>query len=263
MKININGNGINIEESGNPNGTPLLMGHSLGCSIRMWDPQMPVLESQYRVVRIDMRGHGDSDAPVGPYTLDELADDVIGVMDHLGIQRCHWVGLSIGGMYGQSLLLRYPERFLSAVLCDTASFMPPEAIAAWQDRIELITNNGLGSIVDATMERWFTPPYIAANSAEFQAVRAQMERADQNGYLGCVEAIKGLNFLERLPEIEHPVRLIVGREDLATPVEASEAMHDRIQDSDLIIIEEASHISNVEQTAVFNDALTGFLSQQS
>lgn len=260
MKINVNGVGINFEESGNPDGHPVVMGHSLGCSLRMWDPQMAVLEPDYRVIRLDMRGHGDSDAPAGPYTMDQLADDVIGVMDQLGIEKAHWVGLSIGGMYGQSLLLRYPERFTSAALCDTASFMPPPAIDAWDERIGIIKAGGLKSILDMTMERWFTKPFIAANSPEFQSVRAQMERADLDGYIGCVDAIKGLNFIERLPEISHPVLLIVGREDGATPVEASEAIHERIQDSDLVILEDASHISNVEKAGEFNNALTGFLS---
>jgi len=262
MKIDINGVGINIEESGNPGGHPVIMGHSLGCSLRMWDPQMAVLEPHYRIVRIDMRGHGDSDAPAGPYTLDQLADDVIGVMDHLGIETAHWVGLSIGGMYGQSLLLRYPDRFTCAALCDTASFMPEPAIAAWDDRIKIIRKGGLEAILDLTMERWFTPAYIAGNSDEFQSVRAQMQRADLDGYIGCVDAIKGLNFIERLPEISHPVLLIVGREDEATPVSASEAMHERIQDSDLLVLENASHISNVEKASEFNDALVNFLGQQ-
>jgi len=254
---------INVERSGNPDGPTVMMGHSLGCSIRMWDPQMSALEPDYDVVRIDMRGHGDSDAPKGPYTMDGLADDVIAVMDALEIQRAHWVGLSIGGMYGQSLLLRFPDRFASAVLCDTAPMMPPEAIEAWNDRIKLIEAGGVESILDMTMERWFTAPFIAANSADFQAVRAQVLRADRDGYIGCVKAIQGLNFIERLPEIAHPVRVIVGEEDGATPVSASEAIHDRIQDSDLIILENASHIANVEQKDMFNNALMEFLTQQS
>jgi len=248
MKINIGDFAVNVEISGNENGPVVMMGHSLGCSGRMWDPQMSVLEPHYKVVRLDMRGHGLSDQPDGPYTLESLADDVIAVMDELSINRAHWVGLSIGGMYGQSLLLRYPSRFISAALCDTMSVLPSGGMQLWEERLARIAADGLPSIAEATMERWFTAPYLsdASNKAACDAVRAQLALATQEGYVSCCRAIMGLDYTERLSEI-------------TTPVALTEVMYDRIPDAELTVIDSASHISNVEQADVFNKTLVNFL----
>lgn len=261
MKIDIGSCQINIETSGNVNGPVVMMAHSLGCSLRMWDPQMQLLEKDYHVVRLDMRGHGASDAPAGPYTLDQLADDVIAVMDHQGIEQAHWVGLSIGGMFGQSLLLRYPERFLSAVLCDTMSKLPEGAKSLWDTRIAKVEAEGLGSIKQATLERWFTPDFLAGGGAAVDAVGAQIDQVTDSGYIACSQAITGLDFIDQLSNIQTQVLLMVGAEDTATPVSASEEMNTRLPNSELIILEKASHISNVEQAKAFNTALGQFLRQ--
>ena len=240
-----------------------MMAHSLGCNLRMWDPQMQMLEKDFQVVRLDMRGHGLSDAPEGPYTLDQLADDVIAVMDHQGIKQAHWVGLSIGGMFGQSLLLRYPGRFLSAVLCDTMSALPSGALPLWDARIAKVEAEGLGSIKQATLERWFTPAYLANGDAAVKtaiaAIGAQIDQATDVGYLACSRAITGLDYIEQLSAIETRVLLIVGAEDTATPVSASEDMNARLPNSKLVVLDNASHISNVEQADTFNAALGPFL----
>jgi len=247
MKINVAGIDINIECSGLENGPVVMMAHSLGCNLHMWDLQMSVLEPLYRVVRLDMRG--------------QLADDVIGVMDHLKIDTAHWVGLSVGGMIGQSLLLRYPTRFLSAVLSDTASAQPAAAAPIWHARIQSVENDGLESIVNATMERWFTADFLAKGSLEADSVRAQLTSTSDNGYVACCHAIMNLDYIDRLSEIAVPVCLIVGAEDVATPPAGSQAMHERLPDSQLHILENASHIANVEQVESFNKALLPFLAK--
>lgn len=261
MKIDIGKCSVNIEVSGNPSGPVVMMAHSLGCNLHMWDPQMELLEKDFHIVRLDMRGHGLSDAPLGPYTLDELADDVIAVMDHQGIKQAHWVGLSIGGMFGQSLLLRYPQRFLSAVLCDTMSKLPDGAMPIWDERIAKVESEGLGSIKQATLERWFTAPFMADASQQdaIKKVGAQIDQATDTGYLGCCRAITKLNFIDQLPNIKTKVLLIVGAEDMATPVSASEDMHKHLPESELVILPNAAHISNVEQVDAFNAALGPFL----
>ena len=220
---------------------------------------MPALEPDYRVVRLDMRGHGQSDVPPGPYTLDELADDVIAVMDSQNIEKAHWIGLSVGGMIGQSLLLRYPERFLSAVLADSASFQPAAAGPIWDARIKAVQSNGLGSIVDATMERWFTAAGLKSENPGVNAVKAQLAATSDEGYVACCHAIMKLNYIDQLPSIKVPVSVIVGADDLATPVAGSEAMHEKLPNSQLHILDNASHISNVEQTEAFNRVLLPFL----
>lgn len=259
MKINHGNTQINFERSGKETGPVVLMAHSLGCNLHMWDPQMSALEAIYNVVRLDMRGHGQSSVPPGPYTLDELADDAIAVMDSLNIEKAHWVGLSVGGMIGQSLLLRYPKRFISAALCDTASAQPDSAKPIWDARIQAVETDGLGSIVDATMERWFTAAGLKSGNPAVAAVRTQLENTSDEGYVACCHAIMKLNYIEQLSEINVPVSLIVGAEDMATPVSGSEAMHIRLPNSQLNVLDNASHISNVEQVEAFNEVLLPFL----
>lgn len=267
MKINIGKYEINIESSGNTSGPVVVMAHSLGCNLHMWDPQMALLEADFHVLRLDMRGHGLSDTPDGPYTIDELADDVIAVMDQQGIAQAHWVGLSIGGMIGQSLLLRHPQRFLSAVLSDTMSVLPEGAHKLWQDRIAKVETDGLQSIKQATLERWFTAPFLssaggnATIQAAVDAVAAQIDQTTDAGYVACSHAITKLDYIDRLSLINNRVLLIVGADDSATPVAASEKMHERLSDSELVVIEHAGHISNVEQKEAFNAALGSFLRQ--
>jgi 3-oxoadipate enol-lactonase len=259
MKVNIGNFHVNIESSGNTDGPVVMMAHSLGCSLRMWDPQLEILEADFHVVRLDMRGHGDSDAPEGPYSLDDLADDVIAVMDHVKIKQAHWAGLSIGGMIGQSLLLRYPDRFLSAALCDTMAALPEGAMDISRERIAKVEADGLGSIKQATLERWFTADFLAGGNSGIDAVGAQIDQASDTGYLECSRAITKLDFINQLSGIDTPVLLIVGAEDMATPVAASQAMHDRLPRSELVVLQNASHISNVEQADAFNAALGPFL----
>lgn len=259
MKIDIGNGVINIEVSGADSKPVVMMSHSLGCSLHMWDPQMDALARDYKVVRLDMRGHGLSDVTAGPYTLDGLADDVIAVMDQLNIDKAHWVGLSIGGMIGQSLLLRYPDRFLKAVLCDTSSVVPSSALPTWNERIEKVNAAGLESIADATMERWFTQGFLASSNPACETIRSQFVQTSDAGYVACCHAIMQLNYIERLSEIKTPVCLVVGAEDVATPVAASEAIHERIAGSELHILDNASHLSNVEQTEEFNAKLLPFL----
>jgi len=259
MKI-YNGNvQINFKCSGKESGPVVLMAHSLGCNLHMWDAQMPSLEPDYRVVRLDMRGHGLSDVPPGPYTLDELADDVIAVMDSQNIEKAHWVGLSVGGMIGQSLLLRYPNRFISAALCDTASAQPEAAGPIWDARIKAVETDGLRSIVDATMERWFTAAGLRTMNPAVGAVKKQLASTSDAGYVACCHAIMRLNYIDQLSDIKVPVSLIVGAEDLATPVSGSEAMQIRLPNSKLNVLENAAHISNVEQVEAFNNVLLPFL----
>lgn len=259
MKIKLNNVGLNFEVSGNDNGPVVVMAHSLGCNLHMWSPQLSALEEEYQLVRLDMRGHGLSDAPLGPYTLEQLATDVIGVMDHLQLDKVHWVGLSIGGMIGQALLLDHPGRFLSAALCDTMCAVPEAGIGIWQKRIEKVNSEGLQSIAEETMTRWFTADFLQTAEAECNAVRKQLATASDPGYIGCCEAIMGLDYRSRLSQIKIPVTLIVGAEDGATPVAASEVMHELLPSSQLTVLDNASHISNVEQAAAFNKALTSFL----
>lgn len=262
MQIKANGIQINYELSGGKEGAPVVvLSHSLGSSRAMWDPQIEELESQYRVLRYDTRGHGSTDSPAGQYTLDMLGDDAIGLLEALGMDRVHWVGLSMGGMIGQRIALNNAERLRSLVLCDTASIVSEEARGTWQDRIDLVREKGMHALVQPTLERWFTPSYLSKNPPEVELIRKQFLATPVSGYIGCGEAIRRLNYLGRLSEIKAPTLIIVGEDDPGTPVAASEAMHERIPDSKLVLLASAAHLSNVEQPEAFSKALLAFLQE--
>lgn len=261
MKINANGIDINYELTG-PKGAPVVMlSHSLACSLVMWQPQMAVLESAFRVLRFDTRGHGDSDAPPGAYSLEQLAADAVGLLDALKIETVHFVGLSMGGMIGQCLALDYPDRLNSLALCDTAAIMPEETQPIWQQRIDAAGEAGMAGQVDETLERWFRPEFLQLNPPEVDMIRRQILATPVAGYIGCCEAIRRLQYLDRLAQITLPTLIMVGEEDPGTPVAASEAMHARIAGSKLVILPEARHLSNIEQAEAFNTALMDFLTR--
>lgn len=259
MKIEANGVKINYELSGKKDAAVVVLSHSLACSMVMWAPQLDLFEDQFRVLRYDTRGHGGSEAPAGSYTLEQLVDDAIGLLDRHDIERVHWVGLSMGGMIGQGLALRHPGRLDSLVLADTAAVISDEAQPAWQERIDAVRSQGMQAVAESTLERWFTPAYLKLNLPEVDQIRQQILSTPLNGYIGCSEAIRRLKYLDKLTAIQIPTLIIVGADDPGTPVAASEAMHARIKGSKLVVIPAAAHLSNIEQAKIFNSNLMAHL----
>lgn len=263
MKIKANGIYMNYELSGKEDTPVVVLGHSLASSLVMWRPQMDELNRHFRVLCYDTRGHGGTDAPAPPYTLAQLGEDAMALLDALDMGVVHWVGLSMGGMIGQCIVLDNPERFKSLTLCDTAAVLPKEADPVWQERIDLARREGMTALVQSTLERWFTPPYIARNPPMVDVIRRHLLATPVDGYAGCSEAIRGLDYLDRLSEIKAPTLIMVGEDDPGTPVDASRAMHDRIPESKLVVLPSAAHLSNIEQTEAFNRALMSFLTDVS
>jgi 3-oxoadipate enol-lactonase len=259
MKTEANGIQINYELSGRDGAPVVMLSHSLASSMVMWNPQLDLLASHFKVLRYDMRGHGDSEAPEYAYTLELLVEDAIALLGALGIDTVHFVGLSIGGMIGQGLALNYGGRIKSLVLCDTSAIMPDEAQPILRGRIAAAREEGMPGQVDDTLERWFTPGYLKENPPEVKMIRRQVLATPLAGYIGCSEALRGLNYLDRLAEIKLPTLIIVGEEDPGTPVAASEAMHERMDGSKLVVLPAARHLSNIEQSDAFNEALMDFL----
>ena len=262
MKISANAIQINYEITGQKDAPVVMLSHSLASSMVMWNPQLEALEPHFRVLRYDMRGHGDSDAPEGAYSLELLVEDAVALLDALGIDTVHFVGLSIGGMIGQGFALNHAGRLKSLTLCDTSAIMPQEAQPILQERITAARENGMADQVDGTLERWFTPQYLQENPPEVEMIRQQIAATPLAGYLGCSEALRGLDYLDRLSEIKLPTLIMVGEEDPGTPVAASEAIHERIAGSKLVILPAARHLSNIEQAEAFNQSLMDFLLQQ-
>jgi 3-oxoadipate enol-lactonase len=261
MLIEANGIKVHCEWSGNEQLPVVVLGHSLACSMLMWTPQLEPLTSAFRVLRYDTRGHGGSDAPPGAYTLSQLVDDVIGLLDKLAIDRVHWVGLSMGGMIGQGMALSHSDRLESLVLADTAAIIPDEAQPIWQERIDAVRREGMAAVAESTLQRWFTLNYLNRKLPEIDQIRQQILMTPVAGYIGCSEAIRRLNYIDRLAAIQTPTLIMVGADDPGTPVAASEAMHARIPGSKLKVIPAAAHLSNIEQAEIFNTHLMRFLSQ--
>ncbi len=258
MRVTANGISVNYTLDG-PAGAPVVtLSHSLATTLAMWDPQLPALTKRYRVLRYDTRGHGGTDSPRGAYTLDELAEDARALLAVLGVAKTHWVGLSMGGMIGQTLVLKAPDLFASLVLCDTSSRVPAEMRGAWDERIRNAETQGMEPLVEPTLGRWFTPGFREKRPEVVEPVRAMIRGTSPAGYVGCCHAISRLDLTDRLAAVTLPTLIIVGEDDQGTPVAASQAMHERIRGSRLVVLKSASHLSNVEQPDAFTRALTGF-----
>ncbi|OGL05400.1 MAG: 3-oxoadipate enol-lactonase, partial [Candidatus Rokubacteria bacterium RIFCSPLOWO2_02_FULL_71_18] len=247
MKVTANGIGVSYTLDG-PAGAPVVtLSHSLAATSAMWEPQLKALTARWRVLNYDTRGHGATDAPAGGYTLDQLAEDARQLLAALGVKTTHFVGLSMGGMIGQTLALKAPELFASLVLCDTSSRVPPEARPTWEERIRTAETQGMEPIVEATIGRWFTAPFRDARRDVVDPVRAMIRATPPAGYAGCCHAISQLDLTDRLPAIKIPTLVIVGEEDQGTPVAAARAIQERIQGAELVILKSAAHLSNLEQ----------------
>jgi 3-oxoadipate enol-lactonase len=257
MKVKANGIEINYEVEGN--GPWLTMSHSLACNLHMWDPQMAALTKTFKVLRFDTRGHGQSSAPSGEYTLEQLADDAKGLLDALKIRETHWVGLSMGGMIAQAFALKYPGVFKSVVLADTTSRRPPNAAQMWGERIQIAQAKGMEPLVESTLARWFTEPYRNSRKDVMQRIGNDIRNTPVAGFAGCCHAISKVDYLDRLKEIKVPALVIVGEQDHGTPPEAARAIQQALPGSELKIIPSAAHLSNVEQDKAFNEAMLGFL----
>lgn len=261
MKMAANGININYTFDGLENAPLVTMSNSLASNLSMWDPQISALVPRYRVLRYDTRGHGQTDAPQGPYSLDDLTEDVRALLEALGIRKTHFVGLSMGGMIGQMLGFKYPEMLQSLVLCDTMSRVPPDAKPMWEERIHTAETRGMEPTIETTIGRWFTEPFRERRPDVIDKVRTMIRTTPPQGYAGCCHAIAGLNLTDRLQDITVPTLIIVGEDDPGTPVAASRVIHEHIKGSELVILKSAAHLSNMEQPEAFNQALTPFLTK--
>ncbi len=233
----------------------LLLSNSLGTAMAMWDAQIPRFIEQFRVVRYDSRGHGLSDSPVGDYSMDRLGRDVIELADALGIDRFHFCGLSKGGMVGQWLGWRAPERLERLILANTSPYMGPPS--GWDDRIRTVRVSGMAAMADAVLERWFTPGFRAQQSVELEAVRTLLLNTDPHGYAGCSAAIRDMDQRRLLPLIEAPTFVIAGDDDPATPIDHAQLLANGIRGAKLHVLS-AAHLSNVEQPDAFGEVVIAF-----
>jgi 3-oxoadipate enol-lactonase len=247
---------FNVEVEGPENAPVLMISNSLGSNLHMWDPQMPELTRRFRVIRYDSRGHGKSAAPPGPYSLDQLGKDALAILDQLGVKKAHWMGLSKGGAVGQWLLLHAPDRIERAVLANTGSqFANADT---WNERLRIMREQGLGALVDATMERWFTKSFREKAPETIGKIREAFLATPADGYAACMSALRDLDLREAIRSIRAPVMVVVGKHDPATPPEAGQAIASSIKGSRIVELD-AAHLSNIEAADAFTKAVIDFL----
>jgi 3-oxoadipate enol-lactonase len=248
---------------GNPEGPVVMMAHAMGTSHRIWDLQVAALADRYRLLRYDWRGHGDTSAPEGPYTLSQFLEDAIGTMDALGLDQVHWVGISTGGMIGQGLGIHYPERIKSLTLCNTTSQSTPWYRDWVAERQKVVREGGMDPVWEMTKQLWFTDAFVEAESADYHDVRDVFVRTPVSGYLGGTSAVADLAYRDDLARITAPTRIIAAGADPVAPIKRSEEIRDGISGSTLTVIDGQRHFSNVEVPDQFNAILRAGLDAMS
>lgn len=259
MKQTISANNIEISyQLDGPENSPVIMfSNSLMSNYSMWDAQVAVFSKSYRILRYDQRGHGGTETIIGPYTIEQLADDASALIDTLGIDTVNFVGLSMGGFTAQMFAVKYPEKIASLVLCDTACIMPPHSL--WNERISIARNDGIEALMPSTLERWFTPPFHQTGAEQLKKVREMILGTSVEGYIGCAQAIRDMDLCDNLSSIVAPTLILVGEDDPACPVSAAKALYNGIDGSKLVIVPKAAHLPNIEQTTQFNTVLNEWL----
>lgn len=234
----------------------LLLSNSLGTDMGMWEPQIAAWSRDFRVLRYDSRGHGASSSPAGAYSMDRLGRDAVELLDHLGMEKVHFCGLSKGGMVGQWLAVHAPERLNKLVLANTSAYMGPPT--GWQSRIEAVLTNGMAPLTDASIGRWFTPEFPDASPESIAPIREMLLASDPQGYIGCCAAIRDMDQRPTAKLNRTPTLVIAGSKDASTTVEDGRFLAESAENGQLVALE-AAHLSNVEKTEEFAQAVRGFL----
>jgi 3-oxoadipate enol-lactonase / 4-carboxymuconolactone decarboxylase len=255
----VNANGVELfYETAGPESAPtVVFAHSVGCTLDIWDAQFAALSDRYRLIRYDLRSHGRSQAVKAEIEIEDLAEDLLGLLDALALDRVHLVGLSIGGMLGQAFALSHPERLNSLTLVSTTAYFPP--LEFWLDRSKTVRSKGMASVANLVIPRWFTEPFRQREPDVVAGFRRWFVDTDATGYARCCEAIGRMDLRERIGAIATPTLIIVGAEDPATPPAMAEDLRQRIRGSEMVVISDASHIISVERPEAVTAQIAAFL----
>jgi 3-oxoadipate enol-lactonase len=252
------GTRLHYQLEGREGAPVLVLSNSLGTDLGMWAPQMPALLEHFRVLRYDTRGHGQSGVPPGPYSVAQLGEDVIALLDHLAIDGAHFCGLSMGGMTGMWLGANHPQRFLSLALCNTAALIG--TADGWNARIGAVREGGMAAVAGAVLERWFTPAFRAREPNTVAQVGGMLETTPPEGYAANCAAVRDMDQRAQLAAITPRTLVIVGLHDGSTPPADGRAVAQAIPGARLVELD-AAHLSNVEQAEGFTAALLEFLTE--
>ena len=241
-----------------PSDAPVLaLPSSLGTTTELWDANVPAWSRSFRVLCFDQRGHGGSEVPRGPYSVEDLGRDFVSLLDELGIERVSFCGLSLGGATAMWLAANLPGRIDSLVLaCTSARFGAP---STWLDRAAIARDKGPGAIADTVLERWFTPQFADERPEVVARFRELLASTPREGYAGCCEAVAGWDFRDGVGQIKAPTLVIAGAEDPAAPADHTTLIADRIPGAKLVVLADAAHLANVEQADAFSRAVVEHL----
>lgn len=258
MFLTVDGLNMHVRLDGPSDAPPLLLLHSLGTDLRVWDSQADVLARGFRVIRPDLRGHGLTEVPSAPCSIGGMARDVLTLLDALGHSCVHVAGLSIGGMVAQALAAQAPDRVASIMLCDTAMAIPPPEL--WRGRAATVRSQGMAAIADSVLARWVTPAF--ARTPEARGLRAMLLRTAPEGYAAAADAIAAADLTTTTRGLRVPALVLVGDRDEATPLASAAALRDAIPGARLEVIADAAHIPTLERPDAVTNAILHFLSSQ-
>jgi 3-oxoadipate enol-lactonase len=245
---------LNYVETGPADAPVVLLGSSLGANQAMWAPQVDVLAKRHRVVAFDHRGHGGSEVPDGPYTIDDLGGDVLELLDTLEVEQASYVGISLGGAVGLWLAQNAPDRFHRfAVICPPSN--PAAAPQTWIDRAAQVRADGVQAIAEATLGRWFLPDF----TEDLEPVRRMLLDCPAEGYAACCEALSTTNLLPGLATITAPVLVVTADSDTSIPPETVVPLASEIPGAHLEVIENAAHLVTYSHPDVINPLLLAHL----
>lgn len=259
MKVDSNGCTFNVRLDGADDAPVIMLSHGIATDLTIWDGLVPHLVRSYRVLRYDSRGHGGSGATAGAYSLPQLADDVVGLLDALKIDQVHFAGLSMGGMVGLELARRAPHRMASIAVCDARGSAPAAYRDAWAERSRLAREGGMDTMVESSVSRWFTPGFLERRPDEVSRMRDIIRGTSVDGYCGSAAALAELDHEGFLPTVSVPLLFLTGAQDQGAPPDVVRAMAQKAPGSRYVELPDAGHISVMEQPALFAEALTGFI----
>ena len=249
---------LHYEVSGNPGGTLLVLANSLGSNLHMWDKVLPAFESRHRVLRFDMRGHGESSVSSEPLTIEQLGMDVLRLLDAVEADRASVCGLSLGGVVALWLGIHAPARLHRLIFANTAARIGSQEM--WEQRIATVRDTGMSPLAVATIERWFTPRYRAHHPEETEQIRAMIAGTDPRGYLACCAALRDADLRAQIGSVEAASLVITGTHDPATPPGDGRALHAGLRDSRYVELD-ASHLSAWECAQEFAGAVVQHLAE--
>lgn len=257
MILSVEGRNIYYDLIGDKNAPTIYLAHPLAADSGVWAEQVPaLLDAGFQVLRVDMRGHGGSQATAGNYSMEELVEDAVRVLDHLGIAKAHFCGVSIGGMISEGVAILHPERVISLILGNTRAAGPADAEKRWGPRIAEVRAEGtLTPLADSTMERWLSPRVKEANPSLWRQIRQTIASTPVDGYVGCARAIQAFSWTSRLHEIAAPALVVCGADDTGSDFGENEMIAGAVQRGEFLPIEGARHLPNAEDPALFNRLL--------